>query len=89
MNLVTIKEIEQQKFADKACIVMNNFHLMRAALRTTLQEFLLARELNHPNILQYKYFMRKHFPKTKLDEFHLIMEFLGGGDLDRFIRKKG
>jgi hypothetical protein len=32
--------------------------------------------------VQYKYFMRKHDPIQEIDEFHILMELLGGGDMN-------
>ena len=38
-------------------------------------------------IVQYKYFMRKHDPIQKIDEFHILMELLGGGDMNQYIKE--
>lgn len=52
-------------------------------------EFLVGKDLLHPNIVKYHYFMREYFPKKKKHEFHIIMERIKGGDMEDRIRKYG
>ena len=51
------------------------------------QEFCIAKDLSHPNIVEYKYFMRKYDTSSKEFEFHILMELLDGGDMDNYIRE--
>ena len=53
-----------------------------------LYEFRLAEKLNHPNVVQYKYFVRQFDPASGLHQFHNIMEHLKGSDLRRFMKEK-
>jgi serine/threonine protein kinase len=48
-------------------------------------EFCIAKDLLHPNIVEYKYFMREK--KHKSWEFHIIMELMGGEDMDVYLRE--
>lgn len=52
-------------------------------------EFCIAKDLLHPNIVEYKYFMRRYDPKNKSWEFHIIMELMGGEDMDVYLREQG
>lgn len=47
------------KFVDKMRKVFANEKLAESACRDMFQEFMLAKELQHQNIIEYKYFMRK------------------------------
>ena len=50
-------------------------------------EFCIGKDLEHPNIIKYKYFMRKFDPSQKLWEFHIIMDLMKGSSLTSFIEK--
>ena len=52
-------------------------------------EFLIAKDLIHPNIVEFKYFIRKYIPNGQKNEFHLIMELIEGQNLESFIAKNG
>ena len=41
-------------------------------------EFLIARKLIHPNIIRYRYFVRKFTPETLKHEFHNLIEYIKG-----------
>lgn len=45
------------------------------------KEFNLAKDLVHPNIVQYKHFIRKRGKADEEEEFHIVMEYMRGGDL--------
>jgi serine/threonine protein kinase len=45
------------------------------------KEFNIAKDLVHSNIVQYKHFVRKKGEKDKEEEFHLIIEYMRGGNL--------
>ena len=68
-------------YADKTCTVVDNDELMKEALRTFVGEFFVARDLIHPNIIEFKYLIRRYEIKSKTHELHLIMEILDGGNL--------
>ena len=46
-----------------------------------LDEFCISHNLNHPNIVQYKYFIREYDDVLKKHEFHNIMEYIEGPDM--------
>jgi serine/threonine protein kinase len=50
-------------------------------------EFCIAKDLLHPNIVEYKYFMRRFDKPHKSWEFHIIMELMGGEDMDVYLRE--
>ena len=33
--------------------------------------------------------MRSHDPINQIDEFHILMEYLGGGDMSQYIKEQG
>lgn len=53
------------------------------------KEYAIAKNLVHPNIVSYKYFVRKGGDKTNEEEFHIILELLEGGNLKDYIAKEG
>lgn len=53
------------------------------------KEYAIAKNLVHPNIVSYKYFVRKGGDKSNEEEFHIILELLEGGNLKDFIVEKG
>lgn len=52
-------------------------------------EFCIAKDLVHPNIVKYQYFMRRFIPETKYYEFHIIMELMEGEDMDVYLKEQG
>ena len=76
---------EAELLADKTCQIIDNIELTKRALRAFMSEYFLAHDLSHPNILQYKYLIRKFSAGSRVHEIHMITELLKGGDLDTFI----
>ena len=54
-----------------------------------LAEFLIAKDLDHPNIVKYKFLMKKNNKSTKKYECHMIIEFVDGKNMDDYIRYVG
>ena len=52
-------------------------------------EFCIARKLNHPNIIKYKYFVRQFNPDSQQHDFHNLIEFVKGEDLTQFVQRNG
>lgn len=50
-------------------------------------EFCIAKDLVHPNIVQYKYFKRDYDNSTKNYSFHLLMELMEGEDMDVYLKE--
>jgi len=50
-------------FVDKTRKIYNNPELADKAMKEMFSEFLIAKDLNHPNVIEYKYFMR-YFDKA-------------------------
>jgi hypothetical protein len=48
------------KFVNKTRKIYNNKELAESVLKQMLGEFMIAKDLLHPNIVEYKYFMRKY-----------------------------
>lgn len=76
-------------YVDKMRKVHNNKQLADQVLSDMYSEFCIAKDLCHPNIVEYKYFMRTYDAATKEYEFHILMELLEGGDMDCYIREQG
>ena len=74
-------------YVDKMRKVHNNKELADNVLNDMFQEFCIAKDLCHPNIVEYYYFMRKYDNSTREYEFHILMELLEGGDMDCYIRE--
>jgi len=50
---------------------------------------MLAKELQHKNIIEYKYFMRKVDEDKQNFEFHIIMELMDGEDMEVYLKEQG
>jgi serine/threonine protein kinase len=77
------------KFVDKVRKVFNNAELAERALKEMFSEYVIAKDLIHKNIVEYKYFMRKFDPDTKNYEFHIILELMDGDDMEVYIKDQG
>jgi serine/threonine protein kinase len=53
------------------------------------KEYAIAKNLVHPGVVSYKYFVRKGGDKANEEEFHIILELLEGGNLKDYIAKEG
>ena len=84
----TIQGLEG-KFVDKNRYIYNNPDLASKALETMFGEFMLSKELNHPNIVNYLYFYDKSDSDTKSNEYHIITEMLEGNDMATYIKNHG
>ena len=53
------------------------------------KEFSIGCTLNHPSIINYKYFVRQHSLQhgDKEQEFHIFMELMEGGNLEEYLNK--
>ena len=49
-------------------------------------EFCIAKDLVHPTIVKYKYFMRHFIPEKRMYIFHILMELMEGDDMDIHIK---
>ena len=75
MNLVTVQGLKGQ-FIDKRCCIYENEPLAEQKLKEMFSEFFIAKDLNHPNINHYQYFIRKYEKAKELHEFHILQEYL-------------
>ena len=57
---ITLKHAPGQQFVDKTKKIKNNKIYADRELRNMFAEFCIAKDLDHPNIVQYKYFMRNY-----------------------------
>jgi len=50
----------------------------------------MAKKLEHPNIVQYKYVVKEKIEKydSQVDRYHIVMELLHGDDLATYIKKQ-
>lgn len=58
-------------------------------MKLMYSEFYLGKNLNHPSLIEYKYFFRKYDAGTKEHEFHIIMDLMEGGDLENYLAENG
>ena len=75
------------KFVDKTRRIYNNPELADKVMKEMFGEFTIAKDLVHPNIVEYKYFMRKYDPVSKNYEFHILMELMEGEDMDVYLKE--
>ena len=77
-------------YADKVFELDNNPQLAEKSLKSSYAEFVIGKDLNHPNIAEHKYFMKKHTQKENgfgiLYEYHIIMELVEGGSMSAYIK---
>lgn len=72
IHVVKIAQLDGQ-FVEKTCEpIIQNPQLADELMRQMLSEFLIAKDLQHQNINAYRYFMRKHDPRRKITELHIL-----------------
>lgn len=49
------------------------------------REFSIGCTLNHPGIVNYRYFIRQTNAKSKEEEFHTFIELMEGGNLEEYL----
>ena len=69
-------------FVSKTTQINNNHQLAMDKLQELLAEFVIARDLQHPNVVDYKYFIRKYDNNGQNYNFHILVEYMQGGDLN-------
>jgi serine/threonine protein kinase len=71
--------------------VVNNEELAQKVMNEMYKEYAIAKDLVHPNIVSYKYFIRKGGDNERAneEEFHIILELLEGGNVKEYIKKEG
>lgn len=77
------------KFVDKTRKIYNNPELADKCLKEMYSEFCIAKDLVHPNIVEYKYFMRNYDEISQNYEFHILMELMEGEDMDVYLKEQG
>ena len=74
---------------DKMKKILNNEELAVTFMKRMYSEFYLGKNLLHPSLIEYKYFMRRFDESTKEHEFHIIMDLMDGGDLEQYLEDQG
>lgn len=69
--------------------VTNNEELAQQVMNEMYKEFSIAKDLLHPNIVNYKLFVRRRGDRENEEEFHIILELLEGGNLRQQVTKEG
>lgn len=77
------------RYVDKMKKILNNEELANTFMKRMYSEFYLGKNLRHPSLIEYQYFMRKFDADTKEHEFHIIMDLMEGGDLDQYLEDQG
>ena len=75
------------RFVDKTRKIYNNKDLAEKCMKEMFTEFCIAKDLVHPNIVEYKYFMRNWDEISQNFEFHIIMELMEGEDMDVYLKE--
>ena len=75
------------RFVDKTRKVLDNPDIAARTMREMFSEFMIAKDLIHPSIIEYQYFINTYDQLSKNYEFHIIMEFQEGGDMHDYIRE--
>jgi serine/threonine protein kinase len=77
------------RYVDKMKKILNNDELAATFMQHMFSEFYLGKNLQHPSLIEYKYFMRRYDPDTKEHEFHILMDLMEGGDLEKYLEEQG
>lgn len=67
--------------------IINNTKLAKEVRLELQNEFQIAKDLNHLNIVKYIQFVETKNEKQKIEEFHIILEYVKGGNLKELIKK--
>lgn len=84
-----VDQISEQVFVSKTTQINNNHQLALDKLNELVAEFIIAQDLQHPNVVEYKYFIRKYDANLQNYNFHILVEYMQGGDLNQFICRNG
>ena len=76
-------------FVDKTRTVKTNKELAYKVMTQMYSEFSIAKDLVHPNIVEYKYFLKDFTSDRDAYEYHLITEYLPEGDMEQYLIKNG
>lgn len=66
--------------------IYNNRELAEKTLKQMYGEFMMARDLQHPNIVRYKYFICQFNAVEQTHEFHNVIELVEGVDMETYLR---
>lgn len=72
---------------DKLRRVYNNLEMSEQVFKDMYREFSIGCTLNHPGIVEYKYFVRQSASRTKDEEFHIFIELMDGGNLEEYLAR--
>ena len=81
-----IEQKRCQLLVTKTKKIINNDRLAEDTLRDMQNEFNIAQNLQHPNIIKYLYFITNRVNESC--EFNIILEYMEGGNLKSFIRNQ-
>lgn len=70
-------------YVTKTKKIVDNQAIALQVCQDMFSEFLIARDLDHPNIVKYINFLTKE--QDKLCEFNIILEYIEGGNLKQVI----
>jgi len=77
------------RYCDKLKKILNNSELAEIFSKRMFTEFYLGRNLSHPSLIEYRYFVNKYDAASKTHEFHIIMDMMEGGDLEAYLEEMG
>lgn len=72
---------------DKCAQVLDNLEKAKERLGQMLAEFNIGKNLKHPNVVDYKYFMHEYNSVSKKFQVHTLIEILDGQDMDAYLQQ--
>ena len=75
------------KYVDKTRKIYNNQNLAEKCLKQMYSEFCIAKDLVHPNIVEYRYFMKSYDEQSKNHEIHMLIEMMEGDNMDVYLKE--
>lgn len=85
---IRLDKVRGKYFCEKTRKILNNPAIADKALEQMYGEFVIAKDLNHPNIVKYEYFMKTYDKEDNVHEFHILIEFMKGDDMDVFLKRE-
>jgi serine/threonine protein kinase len=77
----------EDKYVDKMSYPLSDRKYAHQKINGAYDEFLIAKELSHPNIVSYKWFAHIYSDSKKVYQSHTILEMLEGGDMVNYLKK--
>ena len=74
-------------YCEKTRKILNNPAIAQKTLEQMYGEFIIAKDLVHPSIVRYEYFMKEFDAEDNIHEYHILIEFMKGDDMDVYLKR--